>query len=227
MIRDAGRHLAALHALGPLEAVGSVGVVDGDLAVLDTEDHPQYADSRTYALESGLEAVEALDSGGFFPQFADRPERFADLVPELKTYLRETAPDLPKPAAPTYCHRDYRYGNLLLDPESGETHAVLDWAGTLSLEPAYNLAIAESLLLDEPGDQRTERLRRTFREAYAAERDGWAFDDETRERMAFYQFVSRLHAMACLPLWFREATTEARAEVERTHRAFVARYVRG
>jgi len=43
--------------------------------------------------------------------------------------------------------------------------------------------------------------------------------------MAFYRFVSRLHAMACLPLWHREATAEEKADVEGTHREFVAQYV--
>lgn len=225
VVRVAGQHLAELHALGPLDAVGTVGVVDGELAVLDTEAHPQHRDSRDYALESGLEAVGTLSDGGFFPQFADQPDRFADLVPTLETYLQETAPEFPEPGAPTYCHRDYRYGNLLLDPDTGETRAVLDWAGTRSLEPAYNLAIAESLLLDEPGEQWTERLRRAFRDAYAAQRDGWTFDEATRERMTFYRVVERLHAMACLPLWFRDGTAEKRDDVERKHRAFLARYV--
>lgn len=223
-VRDAGENLAALHALGPLDAVGEIGVEAGELTVLDTDAHPQYADSRAYALESGLEAVDTLSNGGFFPQFAEQPERFADLVPALRAHLRETAPELPAPASPTYCHRDYRYGNLLLD-ERGETNAVLDWAGSLSLEPAYNLAIAESLLLDEPGEQRTERLRRAFREAYASRRGGWSFDAPTRARMAFYGFVSRLHAMACLPLWHREATAEEKARVASAHRTFVRRHL--
>jgi aminoglycoside phosphotransferase (APT) family kinase protein len=227
VLHEAGENLAEIHALGPLDAVGEVGVRDGELTVLDTEDHPSYEDTRQWALADGLEAIDTLDSGGFFPQFAEDPERFADLVPALRTYVEETAPALPAPAEPTYCHRDYRYGNLLLHPETGEAEAVLDWAGTLSVEPAYNLAIAESLLLDPAGDgeRRTRELRETFRTAYAASRDEWRFDAATCERMRLYRLVCRLHAMACLPLWHREASADRREEIEDSHREFVADYL--
>lgn len=227
VLREAGENLAAIHALGPLDAVGEVGVRNGELVVLDTADHPSYDDSREYALASGLEAVETLDSGGFFPELAEQPERFANLAAPLREFLQETVPVLPEPAPPTYCHRDYRYGNLLLDPETGETTVVLDWAGTLSVEPAYNLAIAESLLLSPDDDtaNRTRVLRDTFRSAYTDMRDGWRFTAERRERMRFYRLVCRLHAMACLPLWHREAAAERRDEVEANHRAFVTDYL--
>lgn len=213
------------HTLGPLDAVGTIGVRNGELAVLDTDDSPRYADDRAYAVARGEDAIDTLDNGGSFPQLADKPDRFADLMPSLREYLRETAAELPEPAAPTYCHPDYRYGNLLLDPETGATEAVIDWVWTLSVEPAYNLAIAESKLLGEPGEQSTERLRRTFRTAYAEQRDGWIFDDSVRERMTFYRFVSRIQAMANLPLWHRDATASQKADIEAAHREFVARHI--
>ncbi len=227
VLREAGKNLAEIHALGPLDAVGEVGVRDDELVVLDTADHPSYDDSREYALDSGLEAIGTFDSGGFFPELAEQPERFADLAALLREYLQETAPALPAPALPTFCHRDYRYGNLLVEPESGTTTAVLDWAGTLSVEPAYNLAIAESLLLspDEDSASRTRALRETFRRAYTEARDGWRFTAVRRERMRFYRLVCRLHAMACLPLWHRDSTAEQRDAVEADHRAFVADYL--
>lgn len=193
--------------------------------MLDTDDTPCYADDRAYAVARGEDAIDTLDNGGSFPQLADKPDRFADLMPSLREYLRETAAELPEPAAPTYCHPDYRYGNLLLDPETGATEAVIDWVWTLSVEPAYNLAIAESKLLGEPGEQSTERLRRTFRTAYAEQRGGWIFDDSVRERMTFYQFVSRIQAMANPPLWHRDATASEKANIEAAHRKFVARHI--
>lgn len=223
VVRDAGRHLAALHSLAPLDAVGTIGVRNGELAVLDTDDNLRYEDDRAYA--RGEEAVDTLDNGGSFPHLADKPDRFADLMPTLRAYLHETASELPEPAAPTYCHPDYRYGNLLLDPETGATEAVIDWVWTLSVEPAYNLAIAESKLLGEPGEHWTERLRRTFRIAYAEQRDGWNFDDGVRERMTFYRFVSCLQAMTNLPFWHRDATASEKADIEASHREFIARYI--
>lgn len=225
VLRDAGRNLAALHSLAPLDAVGTIGVRDGELTVLDTDENPCYEDDRAFALARGEESVDTLDSGGSFPELADEPDRFADLVPTLRGYLRKTAPELPEPAAPTYCHSDYRYGNLLLDAESGATEAVIDWVWTLSAEPAYNLAIAESNLLGEPGKQSTERLRRRFRTAYAERRIGWSFDNDVRERMTFYRFVQRVHAMSNLPLYHRDATASEKAEIEAAHREFVARHI--
>lgn len=227
IVRDAGRYLAALHDLGPLPAVGRIGVADGELAVLDSDDHPRYDDYRDAFLASYEETLDALLDGGYFPELAEEPERFADLVPDLRRYLRETVPDLPEPDPPTYCHADYRYGNLLVDTETGETRAVLDWANLTSADPAYNLASAESLLLDpeSDGEARTRTLRRAFRQAYADARDGWTFDDDVRQRMRVYRLGCRLDAMACLPLWHEDASSGEREERAAEHRAFVAQYV--
>lgn len=226
VLREAGENLAALHDLGTLPAVGTVGVRDGDLAVLDTEDHPAHDDFRDWLLDGCEFTLDALEDGGFFPSMADDRERFADLVPALREYCREAVPALPEPDPPRYCHRDYRLGNLLVDPETGETRAVLDWANALAAPPAYNLATTESLVLDpDDPDEPTADLRRTFRDAYAAARDGWTVDEATRERMRCYRFTSRLGAMACLPLWLQDATPEERDEREQEHREFVRQYL--
>lgn len=224
---DAGRYLAELHELGPLPTAGTVGVADGDLAVLDSGDFTAYDDPREMVLEGAEEAVDALAEGGFFPGKADDRERFADLVPPLREYLRGTVPALPEPDPPTYHHRDYRYGNLLVDPDTGETRAVLDWAGTMSAEPAYAIADAESLLFDSVAedDGLVASLRSTLREAYADEREGWSFDADVRERIECYRLVNRLDAMACLPLWYEDATPAERDAQEQYHRAFVDHYL--
>lgn len=227
VVDEAGRNLAALHDLGPLPAVGSLGVRDGDIAVLDTAEHPQYEDVRQWVLDGCEDALDALPDGGWFPEKADDPGRFADLVPDLRAHLREAVPSLPEPDPPTYCHWDYRYGNLLLDPETGETRAVLDWANLRSTDPAYNLAKAESHLFDptQNDEARAARLRERFRTSYADARAGWAFDDATRDRIDTYRLACRVDAMACLPLWFENATPAQRDERERQHRAFLDRYL--
>lgn len=69
---------------------------------------------------------------------------------------------------------------------------MIDWVWALSVEPAYNLAIAEAKLLGESGEHWTERLSRAFRTAYAEQREGWSFDDDVRERMTFYRVVVRI-----------------------------------
>ena len=128
VLREAGEYLADLHRLGPLPSYGKIGVQSGELTVLDTDEHSQYDDFRDKLLADVEGTLDSLTGGGFFPELADKPDRFADLVPPLREYLRETIPNLPEPEPPTYDYWDYRYGNLLLDSETGEAQAVLDWA---------------------------------------------------------------------------------------------------
>ena len=228
VVAEAGRNLAALHEVGRLPAVGAVGVRDGDLAVLDTDEYPRYDDTRTWLLSNCEDALASLEDGGWFPELADRPDRFADLVPALGDYLREAIPALPDPDPPAYCHWDYRYGNLLVDPDSGETRAVLDWANLRAADPAYNLAKAESHLFDPTAedDDRVADLRRQFRTAYENARPDWMLDDAARERIETYRLTCRIDAMACLPLWLENATPTERDERERQHREFVADYLK-
>lgn len=227
LLREAGQNLAELHELGPLAAAGTIGVRDGELTVLDTDEHPRFEDCRERVLTECEETLESLTDGGFFPDLADDPSRFADLVPAVREYLQESVPALPPPDQPTYCHWDYRIGNLLIEPETGETRAVLDWANLSSTEPAYNLAQAEFYLLtpEADGPHRTGSFRETFRTAYTETRAEWSFDEPTRERLDVYRLVCRLDAMACLPLWYQDASAATRAERANEHRAFVEQYL--
>jgi aminoglycoside phosphotransferase (APT) family kinase protein len=226
VLRAAGSNLAALHDLGTLPDVGTVGVRDGELAVLDTDDNPRYEDGLEKVRENCLRAVDSLDEGGYFPGVTDDPDRFADLQPLLREHVERAVETLPAADDPRYCHWDYRYGNLRLDADTGATNAVLDWANLAAAEPAKNLASAEFYLLDagDPDDATLEARRRTFRDAYAAARDdAWAFTDGIRDRMTFYEFGERVGAMACFGLWHRDATTTEREAIEADHRAFVRR----
>lgn len=227
LLREAGENLAELHELGPLPAAGKVGVRDGELCVLDTDDHPRHDDFREAVLADCEETLDSLADGGFYPDLADDPTRFADLVPALWEYVRERIPALPAPDEPTYCHWDYRIGNLLIEPDTGHTRAVLDWANLSSAEPAYNLAQTEFYLLRPRADgpERTDRLRDAFRTAYAETRTDWSFDEPTRERIDVYRLVARLGAMACLPLWYRDASPAERDERAAEHRAVVNQYL--
>ena len=113
-----------------------------------------------------------------------------------------------------------------MDPDTGETRAVLDWANLTAAEPAYNLAKVESHLFDPVAEPtRTETLRSLFREAYADARDEWAFTSAIEDRMETYLLAARAEAMACLPLWLEDATPREKAERERQHRAFVNEYL--
>lgn len=221
IVSAAGQHLAAIHELGRAPGVGRLGYRDGEIRPVEPTDD----DLLEHTLTSAEETLSTLDSGGYFPDLAEEPERFADLVDPLQSYLRETIPELPTPDPPRYCHADYRYGNLLVDSETGETNAVLDWGLISGQEPAHNLAFTECMLLDRQrdGDERTAELRSLFRRAYSEARGGWVFDDHRRERMAVYRLLYRINAMACLPLWWSES--EERTAREAAHRAFVDQYL--
>lgn len=234
IFREAGRNLAGIHSLGSLDAVGDLVARDGEVVVLDTDEHPSYDDFHESVLDSYEETLDLLlEDGGYFPDLAEDPNRFDDLVPRVRRYLRETVPDLPPPNPPTYCHKDYRYGNLVVTPGTGETRAVLDWANLMAAPPAFNLAIAESKLLKpdlntdpDASAGRASELRRALWDGYESVRDDWSFDAATRERMRLYRLVFRLDMMACLPFFYQSDPTlddrEVRAE---EHRAFVEQYL--
>jgi aminoglycoside phosphotransferase (APT) family kinase protein len=232
VFREAGRHLAELHGLGPLPAVGDLVGRDGRVEILDTTVDPSYDSFHDWLLDSYEETLDLLSQGGYFPDLAEDPTRFADLVPAVREYLRGTVPTLPEPAPPTYCHKDYRYGNLVVDPETGATRAVLDWANLMAAPPAFNLAIAESKLLKpdlnvdpDPTAGRAGDLCGALRGAYADVRDGWRFDEGTRQRMRVYRLAYRLDTMASLPLFARtDPTLDDRDAREAEHRAFVTQY---
>lgn len=217
LVSAAGRNIATIHELGTAPGIGRLGYQDGAIRPVET--------TAKGLLEQNLASAEAalstLDSGGFFPEHAAKPDRFADLVDPLRTYLRETIPELPAPDPPRYCHADYRYGNLLVDSDTGETTAVLDWGLVSGQEPAHNIAFTECALLDRQrdGEERTAELRSLFREAYSERRGGWAFDNRRRERMGVYRLCYRISEMACFPLWYPESGD--RTAREQRIRAFV------
>lgn len=234
LFREAGQHMAELHMLGPLPAVGDIVCSDGAIAIRDTDDSPSYDDFHEWLLDSYEETLDQLETdGGYFPDLTEVPDRFTDLVPEIRAYLRETVPNLPDPDPPTYCHKDYRYGNLVVNPETGAAKAVLDWGILMSAPPGFNLAITEGKLLkpDLNGDShaatgRAGELRDVMWDAYTARRDGWTFDEDTRERIRVYRLAYRLDAMACLPLFYQtDPTLDDRKARADAHRAFVEQYL--
>lgn len=234
MFREAGRNLAELHRLGRFTQVGDLTARDGEVSVLDTAESPRYDAFHDWLLASYEETLDRLlEEGGYFPDLAEDRSRFDDLVPEVRAYLRDVVPELPPPEPPTYCHKDYRYGNVVVDPDTGETRAVLDWANLMSAPPAFNLAVAESKLLKpdlntdaSASAGRAGELRRALWSEYESAREGWTFDADTRERIRTYRLAYRLDQMACLPLFARiDPTLDDRETRAAEHRRFVRQYL--
>lgn len=213
VLSEAGAHLAELHELRSFDRFGRVGVANDALAVVGDGCEPaeRWSDWLLADVEDTLAKLER--------------SRFDDLVTPLREHVRESIPALDGPETASLVHWDYRLGNLLLDPESGETTAVLDWASLVAGDPAYNLATVE----DHNVNWQTRdvvlrrRLRDRFRGAYAARRTDSLGEFRARKRL--YHLCNRLDAMVCLPEWYANADEAIRDERAAEHRAFVRDYL--
>ncbi|NHN58828.1 MULTISPECIES: phosphotransferase family protein [Halorussus] len=212
VLGEAGEHLAQLHEVRTFDRFGRIGVEDGDLAVVGDQFAPKddWTDWLLADVEDTLDGI----AGG----------RFDDLVGPLWEYVREAVPALDAPDEGVFVHWDYRLGNLLLDPETGEETGVLDWAGLVAGDPVYNLATVE----DHNINWQTRdvvlrrRLRERFRAAYDASRSGDRLAD-FRKRKRVYHLCNRLNAMACLPDWYSDGALRDERAAE--HRMFVRDYI--
>jgi aminoglycoside phosphotransferase (APT) family kinase protein len=154
LARSSGRHLASLHEQLALEGYGYVGVdcdepLDGgrpsantdQLAVADPTD-----DWRTCLAESVDGVVAGLDE----TRFAGLQETVASAVDAAIDRIDDARPraidgiDDPGPAV--VCRVDHSLDNVLVDPDSGETAAFLDWEFQFAGTPAYDLAFVERSL---------------------------------------------------------------------------------
>ncbi|NEU57231.1 phosphotransferase [Halorussus sp. MSC15.2] len=214
VLADAGTHLAELHDLRSFDRFGRIGVEDGGLTVVGDESgaRDRWTDWLLADVEETLDGIE----GG----------RFDDLVAPLREYLREAIPALAGPNETAFVHWDYRLGNLLLDPETGETTAVLDWADLVAGDPIYNLVTVEDHNVN--WQTRDVVLRRRLRDrllgAYDARRSGERPAD-FRDRKRVYHLCNRLNAMACLPDWYANADDAVRDQRAAEHRTFVREYL--
>ena len=216
VLADAGRHLAELHEVRSFDRFGQVGVADGDLAVVD-EGHGSHDRWTDWLLADAEVTLDGLEGG-----------RFDDLVPPLREYLRDAVPALDGPEEASLVHWDYRLANLLVDPETGETTGVLDWADLVAGDPVYNLVTVE----DHNINWQTRdvvlrrRLRDRFLAAYDARRPGGRpTGDDYRHRKRVYHLCHRLNAMACLPDWYADASESVTDERAGEHRTFVREYI--
>jgi hypothetical protein len=175
--REAGRNLGHVHALAADPHAGVVVDGYGDLVCeagvvrVDPDDRETAWRERRRAV-----AERSLD------RLADT--RFADGADRLRSGVEDRLPALDHPAAPVLGHTDYRYGNLLLDPETGETRAVLDRGGVTAVPPLDDLVGTEQSLCGRAplGSPERERVRRALREGYESVRGADAADADPAER---------------------------------------------
>lgn len=187
--RDAGRYLGQIHDLGSFDRFGDVklgrdvdhdgsGIATSDATLTVTDDaHSSWGD-----LLDGL--------AEFFLSRLD--ERVADLEGVIREGLDERR-DLLGDENPVLLHDEYTYWNTLIDPDTGETTAVLDFEDQRVGCAEYDLATAiDSLSALAPlGSPRRRRIREAVYEGYEETN---VLDQEGKftARRDLYRLVARL-----------------------------------
>ncbi|WP_135829180.1 phosphotransferase family protein [Halorussus halobius] len=226
LAREAGQHLGELHRLGDFEAFGPIRLAS------DADREPAggvaVGDRRLAVGDAGRESwraqVEALADGAL----DGVEERFADCAGDLRAFADARLDALDRSFAPVLGHDDYRLGNLLVDADSGRTRAVLDWGNAHTLEPQYNLVLAEQYLAGwaTHDDPRRERVRAALREGYGRTTggvDGGAAsplerDGDAQRRRDLYLAVTRLFPLAWFSLWYGDQSDAERERTAARHR---------
>lgn len=138
LARETGEYLAELHSIPAVEAFGHVrhetpeltggrpGGDPSDLTVGEPrEDWPSYLRER---VESELD------------RHAD--SQFPELTAELQRWFETGIDGLDGPFEPVLGRNDHGLHNLLVDPETGEITAMLDWGYTLAVPAAFDFEFA-------------------------------------------------------------------------------------
>ncbi|WP_254767651.1 phosphotransferase family protein [Salinilacihabitans rarus] len=138
LARETGRYLAELHSV---PAVDRFGLVRHDGPEL-TGERPS-GDPRPLTVAGSREewpsylreyAARELD------RLAD--SRFSDLASDLNRWVEKRLDALHGPFEPVLGRNDHGLHNLLVDPETGEITAVLDWGYTLAAPAAFDFEFA-------------------------------------------------------------------------------------
>lgn len=143
LARDVGAHLGELHRIDAVDSFGHVGY------------------DRTRTLDGGhpsgsvadLTVREPVDSWptylrGYVEHELERhaESRFDSLTPRLESWVDERVDGLEGPFGPVLGRNDHGLHNLLVDADTGEVTATLDWAYTLAVAPAFDLGFVAYIL---------------------------------------------------------------------------------
>lgn len=167
--RSSGRHLASLHELDAVDGYGYVGVEHA--GGLDGE-RPNASPRQLVVADPAEDWTECLRASveGVVNGLADT--RFAGLQETVAPAVEAAIDAVDDPADPVVCRIDHSLDNVLVDRDSGETTAFLDWEFQFAGTPAYDLAFVERSLAggtwgftpDAP--TRRERIRQALLAGY-------------------------------------------------------------
>lgn len=138
LARETGKYLAELHSVPAVDGFGHVrheaptltgGRPSGDPGNLTVGDPRE--DWPTYLRERVNNELDRHTGS-----------RFSELTPELNRWFEAGIRDLKGPFEPVLGRNDHGLHNLLIDPETGEITAMLDWGYTLAVPAAFDFEFA-------------------------------------------------------------------------------------
>jgi aminoglycoside phosphotransferase (APT) family kinase protein len=145
-----GVYLGALHRMFPFDRYGKVSTIDGELQA-QLPATPWRDWFKTY-LQAGLARLGTELTRG---------------LPDIHNRLNFDGVPHDPPAA--LFPWDFRPGNAILDRETGELTAILDWGAPLAADPVLSFAKAEYLIADwyAPNPEAADRVAEAFHRGYA------------------------------------------------------------
>lgn len=216
LVRESGRHLAAIHGLRPVEGFGPLRVVDGGLVADPARE--RWSDRFR---ELGAAAVAGLRGEGYTN---DERARFADLADPVRDALVAEGVDDRDDVAPATLYGDYRPANLVLGPDAADplVRAVVDLGGCETGHALLDLVATEDALVDVPlgGTGAADRLRRAFRRGYRDVRPG-VEDPGADSRYPRYRLYARSKRLGAFDYWRRFAREDDPDAVAARWRSFV------
>lgn len=137
--RQIGAHLGELHGV---DAVGSFGHVTHDRTRTLAGGRPSGSVADLTVADGFDSWVSFLDAWVSRELERHRSSRFASLTPRLESWCQARVADTTDTDGPVLGRNDHGFHNLLVDPDTGAVTAMLDWAYTLAVTPAFDLQYA-------------------------------------------------------------------------------------
>lgn len=136
--RETGEYLGELHSVPAVDSFGHV-----------RHDGPELAGGQPSGDPANLTVGEPREAWpAYLRERVDREldrhadSRFSDLLPELHRWFEAGTRDLEGPFEPVLGRNDHGLHNLLVDPETGEITAMLDWGYTLAVPASFDFEFA-------------------------------------------------------------------------------------
>lgn len=195
LAREMGEYLGELHTVPAVERFGHA-----------SHDGPQLTGERP---DGSPETLTVANPRETWPEYLrdhvdhelerHADSRFSDLTDDLRQWFEAGIDALEGPFAPVLGRNDHGLHNLLVDADTGELTAILDWGYTLAVPPAFDFEFAVYLysgafLAGLPGvSDRRAAVREAMLEGYRASAPGRAEAVSTSEPL--YEALAMVRIM--------------------------------